>query len=74
VGQVVIYVLDACAMIAYVDGESGSDVVEGALVEADSQCMAHAINLCEVFYGFYRAGGDARAEQVMSDLSAVGVY
>ena len=43
-----IYVLDACAMIAFLKGEAGADVVENALLDANSQCMAHAINLCEV--------------------------
>lgn len=44
-----IYVLDACAMIAFLKGEPGADVVENALLDANSQCMAHAINLFEVY-------------------------
>lgn len=68
-----IYVLDACAMVAYLDGESGSDVVENALLEKDSECLAHAINLCEVFYLFHRAGGEAAALKALSDLSDVGI-
>lgn len=40
-----IYVLDACAMIAFLRGEAGADVVENALLEAGSQCVAHSINL-----------------------------
>jgi PIN domain nuclease of toxin-antitoxin system len=68
-----IYVLDACAMIAFVDGEIGADVVEQALLDANSQCLAHAINLCEVFYGFYRVGGETYARQVIDDLSRMGV-
>ena len=43
-----IYVLDACAMLAYLRNETGADVVENALLDANSQCVAHAINLCEV--------------------------
>jgi PIN domain nuclease of toxin-antitoxin system len=52
----VIYVLDACAIIAFLKGEAGADVVENALLDRGSQCMAHAINLCEVYYDFHRAG------------------
>jgi hypothetical protein len=40
-----IYVLDACAMIAFLGGETGAGVVESALLEAGSQCLAHSINL-----------------------------
>ncbi len=52
-----IYVLDACAMIAYLRNEVGRDVVEAVLIDSSGLCMAHAINLCEVFYEFHRAGG-----------------
>jgi uncharacterized protein with PIN domain len=66
-----IYVLDACAMVAYLNGEVGGDAVEGALLDMDSQCLAHAINLCEVFYLFHRAGGEAAATKALTDLSDV---
>ncbi len=45
-----IYVLDACAMIAYLNDEPGADVVEAAMIDPMNQCYAHAVNLCEVFY------------------------
>lgn len=41
-------------MVAYLNGEPGGDVVEKALLEQNSECLAHAINLCEVYYLFYR--------------------
>jgi PIN domain nuclease of toxin-antitoxin system len=63
-----IYVLDACAIIAFFDGEIGADIVEQALLDANSQCLAHAINLCEVFYGFYRVGGETYSRQVIGIL------
>ena len=68
-----IYVLDACAMIAFLRGEPGADVVENALLDATSDCMAHAINLCEVFYDFYRDSGESAAKGAIADLSTVGV-
>jgi uncharacterized protein with PIN domain len=51
-----IYVLDACAMIAYLVGEAGAEVVENALLDTGSQCIAHSINLCELFYVTARKG------------------
>jgi PIN domain nuclease of toxin-antitoxin system len=69
----VIYVLDACAMIAFLKGEEGADVVENALLDQDSQCMAHAINLCEVFYDFQRAGGESAAADAIADMRTLGL-
>lgn len=65
-----IYVLDACAMIAYLRGEPGADVVERVLI--DRSCFAHSINLCEVFYDFHRAGGENAATSAINDLRIMG--
>ena len=68
-----IYVLDACAMLAYLRNEAGADVVENALLDANSQCMAHAINLCEVYYIVHRDSGEIDAESAVEDLKNIGV-
>ncbi|WP_008314883.1 PIN domain-containing protein [Leptolyngbya sp. PCC 6406] len=64
-------ILDACAVIAYERGEAGAEIVERFLVEED-RCWIHAINLCEVYYDFLRAGGQAAA-QVLADLRSFEV-
>lgn len=68
-----IYVPDACAMIAFLKGEDGADVVENALLDEGGQCMAHAINLCEVFYDFHRDGGESVADNAIADIKALGL-
>ena len=68
-----IYVLDACAMIAYLRKEPGWDVVLQALVDTGSICLAHAVNLCEVFYVFHRKSDESVADNAISDLYAVGI-
>ena len=68
-----IYVLDASAMIAWLRDEPGADVVDAAIRDIDSLCLAHAINLCEVFYDAYRNSGESGAQSVLSDLGAVQV-
>jgi predicted nucleic acid-binding protein len=68
-----IYVLDACALIAWLSNEPGADVVDRAVRDINSQCLTHAINLCEVFYDAYRNAGEAQAQSVLSDLYAVGI-
>ena len=56
----IIYILDSCAMIAYLRREIGADVVQNIIVNSASVCFAHAINLCEVYYDFWRVGGRGR--------------
>lgn len=68
-----IYVLDASAIIAWLRNEPGADVVDTAIRDVASQCLAHAINLCEVYYDAHRNAGEVHAEAVITDLAAVGV-
>ena len=68
-----IYVLDASAIIAWLRNELGADVVDNAICDLNSQCLVHAVNLCEVYYDAYRRSGASGAEAVVGDLAAVGV-
>lgn len=68
-----IFVLDASAMIAFLRGESGADEVADILLDSESQCYAHALNLCEVFYDFERAAGRQEAMKAVADLAMLGV-
>lgn len=68
------FVLDASAMIAYLRDEPGAGVVAEALLDSESRCYAHALNLCEVFYDFHRASGEVDALQAIADLREVGVF
>jgi uncharacterized protein with PIN domain len=42
------YVLDASAMVAYLEGEPGAAVVASILADPTAICYAHSMNLCEV--------------------------
>ncbi|MEI6415866.1 MAG: type II toxin-antitoxin system VapC family toxin [Pseudomonadota bacterium] len=68
-----IVVLDACAMIAFLRDEPGAATVEQYLKNGESECLAHAINLCEVLYDFIRTAGEQNAHQAIQDLLADGV-
>jgi hypothetical protein len=61
-------------MIAYLRGENGADVVESALMGDGGPCLAHAINLCEVYYKFVRASGEAIARAAIQDLRDTGMF
>ena len=67
------FVLDACAMIAFLRDEPGAATVETLLVAQPAGCHAHAINLCEVFYDILRASDEPTAQQAIADLLTAGV-
>jgi len=61
------YILDACALIAFMQQESGFEVIRNILIDAgDNKATVHMnkLNLFEVFYGVRRAEGFAQAENV----------
>jgi PIN domain nuclease of toxin-antitoxin system len=61
-----LFVLDACAVIAFFNDEKGSDKVEKLFRQGDrppSSLFMHEINLLEIFYGVYRDEGEDLAEQ-----------
>lgn len=67
------FVLDASAMIAFLRGEPGADAVAETLLDPESRCYAHSLNLCEVFYDFARAATRQDALQAVADLATLGV-
>ncbi|BBD55749.1 type II toxin-antitoxin system VapC family toxin [Planktothrix agardhii 1806] len=66
-------ILDACAVIAFLRNETGADIVRETLVNQDHTCMVHAINLCEVYYDFYRDIGEAETEQLIQELTNINI-
>jgi PIN domain nuclease of toxin-antitoxin system len=67
------FVLDACAMIAYLRAEDGAEIVRDILKDPAIDCYAHVVNLCEVYYDFIRGGDLKSARAAMRDLTAVGI-
>jgi PIN domain nuclease of toxin-antitoxin system len=67
------YILDACAMLAYLKGEPGALIVDSLLRNTTATCYAHAINLCEVYYDFLRHSEERIAKQALFDLYTDGV-
>jgi PIN domain nuclease of toxin-antitoxin system len=66
-------VLDASALVAYIDAEPGGDVVADLLMDPNVTCYAHAFNLCEVYYNVVRNKDRATAQQTIADLRSDGV-
>jgi uncharacterized protein with PIN domain len=53
--------MDASAPIAFLRDEPGADVVED-IMSAPENCYVHALNVCEVYYDFFRASNQDAAE------------
>lgn len=66
-------VLDACAIIAFLRGEPGAEIVRELLEKEPPVCMAHAVNVCEVFYDFLRTAGESDALDSIITLRSIGV-
>src|SRR5437899_2493023 len=68
-----ISIMDACAMLAFLQNEPGADVVEEVLTRRSEMCLAHAVNLCEVYYKICGRSGEATAKSAISDLATAGI-
>jgi PIN domain nuclease of toxin-antitoxin system len=65
-------VIDASALIAFLRDEPGADAVENVL-GLPQTCYVHALNLCEVYYDFWRASNQNAAEAAITDLMGLGI-
>ena len=66
-------VLDASALISFLRDEPGAEVVQNLLDRGPEATYAHALNLCEVYYDFWRAATQEIAESAIADLLTVGI-
>jgi len=62
------YVLDACALIAYLRDEPGADRIADIFDDAQHTTFIHAITLGEVYYDTHRFSGVETAQQVLTDI------
>jgi predicted nucleic acid-binding protein len=65
------YVFDACALIAFLTGEDGADIVKSLLdkaVENEAEIHMHRINLLEVYYDAYKVGGVEQADKIYRQI------
>ena len=68
-----IYIFDASALLAYLRAEPGGEFVHDPLKNPAHACFVHAMNLCEVYYDFYRSQGEAAASAVVDEFLQLGL-
>ena len=68
-----IYIFDACAMIAYLNNELGSDTINEMLkkaIDGDVEIYMNIINLIEVHYANIRSLGKEQASIILEKILA----
>ena len=68
-----LFVLDSCAVIAFLQREPGAEVVAEILKDPQNRCLLHALNACEVYYDTYRRSGEADASALEEILQTAGI-
>ncbi len=66
-------VMDACALIAFLENEPGAEVVEDYLSDLTVDCVVHSLNLCEVYYNVLRDNGQTVADEAIESLKTNGI-
>lgn len=70
------YVLDAWAILAYLEGEPAVEAMRGLLAEAHASerpLVMTVANVVEVWYAFARKTTAEKADQVLAELTKLGV-
>ena len=63
--------LDACAIIAYLRGEQGAEVLKDLIERSDTFFVIHVCNLGEVYYDFFRDDGVEAAQSAWEHTLAL---
>ena len=70
------YILDACALIAYLNDEKGADTVENIFdlaLNGQTSVSMGIVNLLEVYYGILRDLGLSKADEVLNECRLLPV-
>ncbi len=65
------HIVDTSALIAYFKGEQGHEVFAELLRDEANVLAMHAVNLCEVYYSYYRSDGFDRAEDAWAKAVSI---
>ena len=72
-----IYILDACALVAFFNEEPGYEIVENLLKKAMNHQLTlrmNIINILEIYYGVYRDDGKQMAERIFQKIQSLPIY
>jgi PIN domain nuclease of toxin-antitoxin system len=61
------YVLDACALLAFLKKEEGGDIVK-TVIDGENEILLHAVNLLEVHYDMVKTLGEDKANNILNGI------
>ena len=71
------FVMDACALLAFINDEIGADKVEEMLEKAQNgeiEIYMNIVNLLEIYYGIYREEGSHKADETYQLILKQAIY
>ncbi|GHV81232.1 hypothetical protein AGMMS49944_30230 [Spirochaetia bacterium] len=71
-----IYVLDACAVVALIKEEPGAGIIQNMIdqtIEGEITLCISVVNLAEVYYGYIRELGNAAALKILERIYAAPI-
>ena len=71
------YILDACALVAFLHKETGWENVKSVLISAyekNAIIHMHIFNLLEVYYDMYRSIGKENADEKLKMIKRLPIY
>lgn len=67
------YIVDACALIAYLREEKGNDKFCKLLKDRKCRFIMHSVNLGEVYYDSLRISGKEKASELFVDVAKLPI-
>ncbi len=67
------FALDSGALLAVIKFEDGAASTRQILRDNKGQCVIHAVNLMEIYYGCLREGGSIYADKVLNTIDRAGI-
>ncbi|MDP1809606.1 MAG: type II toxin-antitoxin system VapC family toxin [Actinomycetota bacterium] len=69
------FVLDSFAVIAFLEGEAGADIVQKVLKVGEEGDLIYmsVVNLGEVYYSMHRAKGPAQADEILEIIDQLPI-
>jgi predicted nucleic acid-binding protein len=71
--EVTTYVIDACALIAYLRKEEGSDKLRVLFKDSNNRFFIHSVNVGEVYYDSLRISGKEKARELFGDIARLPI-
>lgn len=72
-GKIKTYILDACALIAFLRQEKGDEKLVKLFKDKQNRFYLHSINLGEVYYDTLRLAGKKQAQELFADVAKLPV-